>query len=439
VTLPEGWAAATIADIADTRLGKMLDTAKNKGVSVPYLRNVNVRWGKFDLSDLFDMRVTSDEYSELAVQDGDLFVCEGGDPGRSAVWREGPQRIVFQKALHRIRPLGGVEADFIARYLKHAVESDALAHLLTGTTIRHLPQVALQRIEVNVPPKAEQRRIVAKVDLITARIARARAELDRASRLSVRMRQTMLAQIFGIKIEQHWSALKDIGLAVEAGKNLKCDERPPHFNEAGVVKVSAVSGEVFRPDESKTLPSDYSAPERDRIHTGDLLLARASGSLRLVGRVAVVKGEPRNLFLSDKVLRLRLPPEISDWVHWFLRSPVGRSQIEDAASGISMHNITQGSLMGLRLPVPDVKSRRAALHIINAAFARADRLEAEAARARALLDRLESAILAKAFRGELVPQDPNDEPASVLLDRIRAERAAAPKISQGRKKKEIIS
>jgi hypothetical protein len=67
------------------------------------------------------------------------------------------------------------------------------------------------------------------------------------------------------------------------------------------------------------------------------------------------------------------------------------------------------------------------------AFARADRLEAEAARARALLDRLEAAILAKAFRGELVPQDPNDEPASVLLDRIRAQRAAAPKPKRGRR------
>ncbi len=73
------------------------------------------------------------------------------------------------------------------------------------------------------------------------------------------------------------------------------------------------------------------------------------------------------------------------------------------------------------------------LNEINMAFARADRLEAEAARARALLDRLESAILAKAFRGELVPQDPNDEPASVLLDRIRAERAASPKPKRGRR------
>lgn len=70
---------------------------------------------------------------------------------------------------------------------------------------------------------------------------------------------------------------------------------------------------------------------------------------------------------------------------------------------------------------------------IETAFARADRLEAEAARAKALLDRLEAAILAKAFRGELVPQDPADEPASVLLDRIRAERAAAPKPKRGRR------
>ena len=75
------------------------------------------------------------------------------------------------------------------------------------------------------------------------------------------------------------------------------------------------------------------------------------------------------------------------------------------------------------------------LRLLDIAFARADRLEAEAARARALLDRLESALLAKAYRGELVLQDPNDEPAQVLLDRIRTQRAAAPQTKRGRKAK----
>lgn len=161
--LPKGWASATIADIADTKLGKMLDAAKNKGDAVPYLRNVNVRWGEFDLSDLFDMRVTPEEYAELAVQDGDIFVCEGGEPGRSAVWRLGEQRLVFQKALHRIRPLAGIEADYVVCHLKHGAATGVLSDLLTGTTIKHLPQVGLQRIKMAVPPAAEQRRIVTKL------------------------------------------------------------------------------------------------------------------------------------------------------------------------------------------------------------------------------------------------------------------------------------
>ena len=95
--------------------------------------------------------------------------------------------------------------------------------------------------------------------------------------------------------------------------------------------------------------------------------------------------------------------------------------------------INKGRFQELSIPLPPLHEQIAIADRLEAAFTRADRLEAEAARARALLDRLEAAILAKAFRGELVPQDPNDEPASVLLDRIRAERAAAPKPKRGRR------
>jgi type I restriction enzyme S subunit len=87
------------------------------------------------------------------------------------------------------------------------------------------------------------------------------------------------------------------------------------------------------------------------------------------------------------------------------------------------------------IALPPVAEQKEIVTRIRAALARADRLEAEAARARALLDRLEAAVLARAFRGELVPQDPNDEPASALLARIRAQREAAPKAGRGRKAK----
>lgn len=94
------------------------------------------------------------------------------------------------------------------------------------------------------------------------------------------------------------------------------------------------------------------------------------------------------------------------------------------------------ALNGIFTPLAPSTTQAKIAGALDQIFARADRLEAEAARARALLKRLEAAILARAFRGELVPQDPKDEPASVLLDRIRAERAAAPKPKRGRRAKE---
>jgi type I restriction enzyme S subunit len=95
-----------------------------------------------------------------------------------------------------------------------------------------------------------------------------------------------------------------------------------------------------------------------------------------------------------------------------------------------MRNIGQDALRRIRLPFPSTEIRRHLVDKVEAAFSRADRLEADATRGRALLDRLESAILAKAFKGELMPQHPNDEPASVLLDRIRAERTSPTKAKQ---------
>lgn len=192
MTPPNNWAQTTLGEIADTKLGKMLDAAKNKGAPVPYLRNVNVRWGGFDLSDLLEMRVTNEEYTELAVRDEDIFLCEGGEPGRCAVWRGGDQRLVFQKALHRVRPLEKISPDYISAYIAFSASQGSLSELLTGTTIKHLPQVALQKIGISLPPLAEQRRIFAKLDNFTASLAHARAELNTVIELTRKLRQAAL-------------------------------------------------------------------------------------------------------------------------------------------------------------------------------------------------------------------------------------------------------
>jgi type I restriction enzyme, S subunit len=123
-------------------------------------------------------------------------------------------------------------------------------------------------------------------------------------------------------------------------------------------------------------------------------------------------------------LRLDQSRLLPDYLHAYLSSPSARQIIEALARSTSgVNNINAEQLRALTVPVLSLDAQRSVVAAINLAMTRADCLKAEAARGRVLLDRLEAAILAKASRGELVPQDPNDEPASVLLERIKAFRS----------------
>ena len=97
------WEQVRLGDVTDSCLGKMLDKEKNKGDYQPYLANVNVRWGEFDLSDLSEMRFEAHEQERYGIKYGDIIVCEGGEPGRCAIWKEQIPNMKIQKALHRIR------------------------------------------------------------------------------------------------------------------------------------------------------------------------------------------------------------------------------------------------------------------------------------------------------------------------------------------------
>src|SRR5690606_15111197 len=101
--LPKGWEWCRLDTITDPRPGKMLDKAKNTGELRPYLRNTNVQWWHIDLTDIKQMAISEEEKSEFIVTYGDLLICEGGEPGRCAIWTES-EEMYFQKALHRARP-----------------------------------------------------------------------------------------------------------------------------------------------------------------------------------------------------------------------------------------------------------------------------------------------------------------------------------------------
>lgn len=436
MTLPKGWAQTTIGEIADTKLGKMLDANKNKGVYRPYLRNVNVRWGSFDLSDLQEMRVTDDELEELAVRDQDLFVCEGGEPGRAAVWRGGSPQIVFQKALHRIRTLDEILPDFIASHIGFAASEQAFSDLLTGTTIKHLPQIALQRMPLPLPPVAEQRRIVAKLNALTARIKRARTELDRVPVLAESLRLTALREKFhwtekNLPIGWQRKRIDEVGSVQLGRQRSPKDHSGPHMRP--YVRAANITWTGWDLTDVKEMNFDPSEYKTFSLKPGDVLLNEGSGSAKEVGKPAVWHGEIKGACFQNTVLRIR-PIDYSPELLRYALLYIARSgQFISNTQGVNIIHIGKSGLAKTEITVPPIADQSSILTALQITFDRADRLEAEAERARALLDRLESSILAKAFRGDLVPHDPNDEPASVLLERIRAQRASAPKSKRGRR------
>lgn len=148
-----------MADIADLCLGKMLDQEKNRGEFLPYLANVNVRWGAFELSDLRQMRFEPHERERYGLKYGDIVMCEGGEPGRCAIWKDERSGMMIQKALHRIRPRNGLDNRFLYYSLFHQGKTGGFAPLFTGATIKHLPGQNLAQVEVAVPPLAAQQRI----------------------------------------------------------------------------------------------------------------------------------------------------------------------------------------------------------------------------------------------------------------------------------------
>lgn len=187
-----------LGNIASTSLGKMLDAKKQSGDPVPYLRNINVRWGAFDLTDLRATLLESEEVAKFDIRDGDILLCEGGEPGRCAVWRGDSTGISFQKALHRIRIKedSAVLPEFVAAMLEEFVRSGRAERLFTGTTIKHLPQEKLRRIEIPVPSVHDQRAALDKLAQVAEDGKRFRASLVANVRRRQVLRRSVLAAAF---------------------------------------------------------------------------------------------------------------------------------------------------------------------------------------------------------------------------------------------------
>ena len=153
------WEKVRLDDVTDSCLGKMLDQEKNKGDYHPYLANINVRWGSFDLEDLPQMRFEDGEQERYGLKYGDLIICEGGEPGRCAIWKDAIPNMKIQKALHRVRVHDCLDYRYLFYWFLWAGKRGALEQYFTGATIKHMPGQKLKSVVIDKPPIETQRRI----------------------------------------------------------------------------------------------------------------------------------------------------------------------------------------------------------------------------------------------------------------------------------------
>ena len=173
---PKHWEAAPLYARYEVKLGKMLDQKRVTGAQLgPYLRNINIQWDHVQIDDLPEMDFAPDERKRLRLKPGDLLVCEGGEVGRTAMWRGEIEECFFQKAVHRLRPLTGRD---LPRYFLYVMLAAAKAGFFRAggnpNTIDHLTGDQLRRYRFPFPAREEQKRIADALDAHEEHIRRAK-------------------------------------------------------------------------------------------------------------------------------------------------------------------------------------------------------------------------------------------------------------------------
>ena len=440
MNLPTSWQAAKISQIIDDIVGGGTPTKTNpenfKG-NIPFMTVKDMR-GRL-ITNTID-KISEDALHNSAttlVPPDTLVIATRMALGKIA---KTTQATAINQDIKAIYPSNGIEKRYIEHFWRYRAQY--IESIGTGTTVKGIRLEDIRSLSIPVPPSNEQRRIADKLDRVLARVDATNEHLARVAPLIKRFRQSVLAAATSGRLTEDWRKNKlqewkferadAICSKVQSGGTPKAGFSPqgtPFLKVYNIVnqridfdyKPQFVAQEVHEGELKKsiTLPDD--------------VLMNIVGPP--LGKVAIVSSTSPSWNINQAITLFR-PSEriLSKWIYIVLceGAPI-RSVLKSTKGSVGQVNISLSQCRAFSIPVPSIEEQSEIVRRVEKLFAFADRLEERLSQAQAAVQKLTPALLAKAFRGELVPQDPNDEPASELLKRLQESRTEYAKPSRAKK------
>jgi type I restriction enzyme, S subunit len=351
------WERKPLEEVADFCLGKMLDQNKNKGEALPYLANVNVRWGEFDFENLREMRFEPGELDRYGLKYGDIVMCEGGEPGRCAIWKDQIPGMMIQKALHRIRPHDCLDSTFLFYNFLKKRKNDEFSGLFTGSTIKHLPREKLAKVQVDVPPIFMQQRIaeiLSSYDDLIENNQRRIALLEEAARMLyrewfVRFRfpgHEHVKIIDGLPERWERRNVCEFGEVI-TGKTPSTKDADNYGGEIPFIKTPDMHGNIFIIE-----TESYISEKGAKSQSGKLVPAK-SLMVSCIGTIGVVSITTHEAQFNQQINAL-VPLESSYVVYLFFALRSLKAEMEAIGGGATMANVNKSKFEKLKVIKPSV-------------------------------------------------------------------------------------
>lgn len=477
--LPEGWAAAHLQELiasdgvfSDGDWIESKDQDPKGGVRLIQLADVGDGFYK-NKSERFLTRGKAEELDCTFLQPGDVLVARLPDPlGRACIFPGDQKPSVTAVDICILRTgENGVNHKWLMSAVNSPVTRRAFEELQKGTTRQRIARSDLASLALPVPPLAEQKRIVAKIDELSKRVGAARERLSKTVLILKRFRQAVLASACSGRLTEDWRdehrgtlpASELLGrIRVEcqregaAESELDLPEIPetwawsrfgfllgelrngistrPNLDPPGtkILRISSVRPRLVSLDENRYLPKAHDLVPVYRLRNDDLLFTRYNGSLELLGVCGMVRQLTEDLLYPDKLMRVRFDHAyvLPRFVEIFFQSRGARERLlEKSKSSAGQQGLSGADLKAQPITLPPVEEQLEIACRVEVLFNQADAIELRVAAAVKRAEKLTQAILAKTFRGELVPTEAElarregreYESASALLERIRTE------------------